>query len=633
MAAAVAHRDHDEAHLRQAVGAHHALGPGDVVGLDLRAGIDVVDDRIDLGGVEVERLVHRAVEVGDAVGGLDLEALRHLVARCVEQAEVSLLEQRALAVAPEQPRLRGVVHARAVAHGPAAVVARNGVHVHVVHVQLLDRAAGEAHAVGVHLVGVLALVDAAGGEEHVAFLFIDLQHVLDVVGAVGEVAHQGAVGIVQVEVGPAVALGPPQQLLAAGEGAQLALFHVSVHPLGDDGPRGVARQVHPAHVDAVQVAGAAAQVETVVVAQPHARAEFAVGLGVLARADGHVHRLVLEGVDAIALAAAVRHREHVELLLRARLAGHLVFVGLERRARLAQGVDHPEVLDLAHVGLDRHEMLAVRRPHDAAGPHAAGGVRLGVAHVVVAAVAVLADAVGGEAVLHQGGVLVVLGGLGEVLLVHPEEVGVLDIHAGLAVRGDAGPCRILFLLGLVFAEPAGGNLILEVVDLLGHFRLLGALGGFVSVFLFARGALLRQRIGDLLRALDVEAEELVVLQLELLDREMLRVEGIADDRGDFHRELLHVEDLALAAGLGIHDPVLRPFRGLPYIPELVRMTEPVGLQGGGEHHLGNAFLGELGSQVVVGLHAGRAGTRCGEPDKQRQQKDGDAFHVEDSLNG
>ena len=50
----------------------HALG--------LRARIDVRDDRVFLRRVEVERLVHHAVEIGDAVVGLDRERLGKLEA-------------------------------------------------------------------------------------------------------------------------------------------------------------------------------------------------------------------------------------------------------------------------------------------------------------------------------------------------------------------------------------------------------------------------------------------------------------------------------------------------------------------------------------------------------------------------
>ena len=65
-----------------------------------------------------------------------------------------------------------------------------------------------------HLVGILVLVDSTGTEQHISFLFVDSQYVLDVEGPVGYLPDQRSVAVVEVEVGPAVALGPPYQLFA-----------------------------------------------------------------------------------------------------------------------------------------------------------------------------------------------------------------------------------------------------------------------------------------------------------------------------------------------------------------------------------------------------------------------------------
>ena len=80
---------HDEAELRQGVVTRprrerlvHRLG--------LRARVDVGDDRVALLRVEVEGLVHHAVEVRDAVVRLDPELLGELVAGFQEQREIRL---------------------------------------------------------------------------------------------------------------------------------------------------------------------------------------------------------------------------------------------------------------------------------------------------------------------------------------------------------------------------------------------------------------------------------------------------------------------------------------------------------------------------------------------------------------
>ena len=72
---AVADLDHDEADLASAT--LPLRGVNVLVTLSVCGpGIDVRDDRILLRRIEVERLVHHAVEVGDAVVGLDRERLR-----------------------------------------------------------------------------------------------------------------------------------------------------------------------------------------------------------------------------------------------------------------------------------------------------------------------------------------------------------------------------------------------------------------------------------------------------------------------------------------------------------------------------------------------------------------------------
>ena len=89
-AAAMADLDDDEPELREL---HVACCTREPVrhALLLRAGVDVGDDRVLLLRVEVERLPHVAVEVGDAVGGLDGERLGQLPAGLFERGQVGLL--------------------------------------------------------------------------------------------------------------------------------------------------------------------------------------------------------------------------------------------------------------------------------------------------------------------------------------------------------------------------------------------------------------------------------------------------------------------------------------------------------------------------------------------------------------
>ena len=68
-------------------------------GLCLGTRIDVRDNRIALGGIEIVRLVHHPIDVGDAVRRLHLVRLRELVAGRGELGKIGDLEIHDLAAA------------------------------------------------------------------------------------------------------------------------------------------------------------------------------------------------------------------------------------------------------------------------------------------------------------------------------------------------------------------------------------------------------------------------------------------------------------------------------------------------------------------------------------------------------
>ena len=269
VSAAVADRDHDHSDLGEPVGAGEALAPGDVVRLHLRTRINIVADRIDLCGVEVVRLVHRSVEVGDTVGGLHLESFRELVAGLEQQAEVGGLQiGDPLARRREQGHGRCPVHSRIVGHKELGVVARRREHVHVVHVQLLESAARERNPERVHLVRILVLVDSACAQQDVALLLVHPEDVLYMERPFGQIPDQRAVAVVEVDVRPSVALGPVEDLLSATDQERSAVLHVGPFPFGDDGLGGVGVNVHPAEIKPLEVTALAHHVEPGVVAKP-----------------------------------------------------------------------------------------------------------------------------------------------------------------------------------------------------------------------------------------------------------------------------------------------------------------------------------------------------------------------------
>ena len=237
-------------------------------------------------------------------------------------------------------------------------------------------------------------------------------------------------------------------------------------------------------------------------------------------------------------------------------------------------------------------MLSVGRPLSPCGVSLVG-VPVVDTGIAVAAVGHVLGAVSSEGVLDDGGVLLVLHGLAEVLHVHVPEVVALGIDYITAVGSDVGPAGEVLLLLLVgyIGQFPGLDVILEAEGLFLHLGIGLGSGGGVLVVLH----------GLLYRRGNLEGEGPFVLELEILEGNVLGVEGILDDHGQFHSELVHVEYCSLGLGSGIYYPVLHSFGALPLVPELVRVGEPGRADVLGEHHAVDLVRREPLGQVVVGL--------------------------------
>ena len=194
VSAALSHGDDDESGLGETVRAHAHAGEGIGDGLHLRSRVHVVDDGVRLGGVEVERFVHHAVEVGDPVGGLHCERLGEAVSGGEELGEVALLDGHHFpSVAVEQVGAGDGVHAGVVVDDEAGVVVNLGTVEIVAPGELLQPAAVEVDAVEVGVVGVLFRVAAVSHEVDHARLLVHAQHFLHVPRSLGDAVEQGAV--------------------------------------------------------------------------------------------------------------------------------------------------------------------------------------------------------------------------------------------------------------------------------------------------------------------------------------------------------------------------------------------------------------------------------------------------------
>lgn len=210
------HGHHDESERCERFGvqarAAGVEGRGDAV--DLRAGVEGVDDRVALGGVESARPVQHVVDVALAVGGLDAEPLRCGPAGVGELADVGALqldEDPAGPVADAGHR-RGVDGGRGVDEVVLAGERGDGV---VLGVRRDPREVRAVQGGAAHRAPVRVLVDqSGGGEAHRPLGLVDAQDLADRPRPGGDLPEQGSgVQVVAVQVAPAVALRVPEHLV------------------------------------------------------------------------------------------------------------------------------------------------------------------------------------------------------------------------------------------------------------------------------------------------------------------------------------------------------------------------------------------------------------------------------------
>ena len=89
------------------------------------------------------------------------------------------------------------------------------------------------------VVGVFVRFHAAGGEIDGAGGVVNVNHFLHVPRTLGDSVLQVAGVVVEVEVSPAVAFAPVNEVAAAVCGVQSVQFLIGVHALLDDGHNGV----------------------------------------------------------------------------------------------------------------------------------------------------------------------------------------------------------------------------------------------------------------------------------------------------------------------------------------------------------------------------------------------------------
>src|SRR4051812_5201848 len=435
------------------------------------------------------------------------------------------------------------------------------------------------------VVGILTLLASDRGDEDRLRLVVPRVHRHRHELAVGDaVLQRPRVRVVEIVVAPAVALGPEEQVLPVVHEAQRLGLDIGVEALFDDRAHFARVRVGDADVEALHVAAQAREVDLVRggaqplrrragvrTTAPTAAATLAAVLSLLpsakraclfalARARGRSGDRQVLVLEAIGLHLRLLLRddvEHVHLFaVDVLFARHCVAIGLERRARIRQRVDDPQVLDLAFVAAQQRELLGIGRPDDRSGGHARVRVlRLRVVLLLrgllllllilllllllllivlpgadVARVGVMLFTIGRQLRFDDRGIGRRLLRLGEVRRVHHEEVVVARENNGLAVGRYGGPARTGGGRDVVLVQRhlAAGHVVFEAQRARAGRRArrrtrtgTASLLRIVVVFIDRIGvAALRWRGGDPLlggddlgvtRDLDLELEDRIVL--------------------------------------------------------------------------------------------------------------------------
>ena len=212
------------------------------------------------------------------------------------------------------------------------------------------------------------------------------------------------------------------------------------------------------------------------------------------------------------------------------------------------------------------------------------------------------DAVGGQLVFNDGGILILFDGLQEIGLVHPIEVVVFGKKHVRRIGGYAGPGG--FFLGLFVILEEFEHARVEVVfEVKGAFYLLGRCVGFfflhVVLFFVLFFIFFREFTFDLKTNGGFFVDE-----LQAGDVQVLGVEGVFGQARHVGGHFYIVKKDFFELFRGVNQVIGSPLAGFVGIPKTFTLLEPVGADTGGEHHFFNFGGGKTGGQVVIGFGKG-----------------------------
>ena len=214
-----------------------------------------------------------------------------------------------------------------------------------------------------------------------------------------------------------------------------------------------------------------------------------------------------------------------------------------------------------------------------------GRIGLSVTAVIAVAVTELADAVGGEPVFHDGGILGILdrlaqGRLTKAALLRITEVAPFGIDAHGPVRGNGRPTRVAKGLLTHLLQGPAAQIVFEIKDQL--------------------ALLLSRRIHLVQGAGYLESKIGIIPQAQFLQRQVPVIKRVPDDLGQLPGQFLVVKQFFFGSAHRIDQVPAGPLGGLPAVPESIGTGEPVRADRGGIDHLSD-FLGrKTGGLVIIG---------------------------------
>ena len=254
MSASVTNGNHNKTQLGKSVHPCHTCTPGTVNSLCLRSRIDILNNRINFGGIKIKWLVKNTIKVCNTICRLYSKELRVLVAVCQKGAQVCLLKLHYLT---SRILIEGHLWSHICtgigAYEIFGIIRHNNLCIIVALIQQFNTGAVKVCRVEVAIVRILILLPSVGGKIDNPSCLIHAHNSIHVEIALGYSVLNFSIRSIEIEMSPAVTLRPPDILLASINPAQLSCLHISIKPLLKENPATILINIYSADIHPLKV--------------------------------------------------------------------------------------------------------------------------------------------------------------------------------------------------------------------------------------------------------------------------------------------------------------------------------------------------------------------------------------------